>query len=89
MTTIKVESAIRDRLVKVARVRGVTMGSLLRTVAEQLEDDLEWDEIEAAYARLQRDDPEGWQEYLQELAEWDAIGEPDETAAEEWPEYNR
>ena len=89
MTTIKVDSEIRDRLVEVARARGVTMGSLLLAVADQLEDEQDWDEIDAAYERLQRDDPAGWQEYLDELAEWDAIGEPDETAAEEWPEYNR
>lgn len=89
MTTIKVDSQVRDRLVEIARARGVTVGSLLLTVAQQLEVDQGWTEIENAYARLQREDPAGWQEYLGELAEWDAIGEPDESAAEEWPEYNR
>jgi len=29
MTTIKVDSAVRDRLVGVARARGTTMGALL------------------------------------------------------------
>jgi predicted transcriptional regulator len=88
-TTIKVDTEIRDRLVKIARARGATMGALLRTVTKRLEVEQLWIDIEKAYERLQREDPAGWQEYLDELAEWDAIGEPDETAAEEWPEYNR
>ncbi|MGH4021500.1 MAG: hypothetical protein ACRDT0_20165 [Pseudonocardiaceae bacterium] len=46
-----------------------------------------WAEIEAAYERIQRTDPDGWQDYLGELAQTSA-GEPDATAAEEWPEYN-
>jgi antitoxin MazE7 len=91
MTTMKVDSEIRDRLAKVARARGVTIGSLLLTAAEQLEDDLDWDEIDAAYERLQREDPSGWQEYLNELAEWENADLDDLTknAADEWPEFNR
>ena len=89
MTTIKVDSEIRDMLVEIARARGVTVGGLLRSVAERLQVEQEWADIEAAYARLQREDPAGWREYLDELAEWEAADDPDETAAEEWPEYNR
>jgi len=91
MTTMKVDSEIRDRLVEVARARGLTVGGLLQSVAEQLESEQMWVEIENAYGRLQREDPTGWHEYLNELAEWEDADLDDLTknAAEEWPEYNR
>lgn len=65
------------------------MGALLSSIADKLEYEQEWTEIEESYARLRREDPAAWQDYLRELTEWDAGGEPDTTAAEEWPEYNR
>ncbi len=64
------------------------MGALLDAESRRLETEQRWADIEAAYERLQRDDPAGWQDYLGELAEVTA-GEPDTTAAEEWPEYNQ
>ncbi|HET9256927.1 MAG TPA: hypothetical protein VFO16_17265 [Pseudonocardiaceae bacterium] len=88
VTTIKVDGAVRDRLARIARARGITMGALLDAESRRLEADQRWAEIEAAYRRFQRDDPAGWQDYLDELAEVTA-GEPDTAAAEEWPEYNQ
>lgn len=87
-TTIKVDVPVRDRLAWIARARGTTMGALLDAESRRLEADQRWTEIEAAYARIQRDDPTGWQHYLGELTEVTA-GDPDASAAEEWPEYNR
>ncbi|MGH3504818.1 MAG: hypothetical protein ACRDQA_28570 [Nocardioidaceae bacterium] len=87
-TTIKVDRAVRDRLSCVARARGTTMGALLEEESRRLEAEQRWTEIEAAYERMQRTDPNGWQDYLEELAEVTA-GEPDATAEEEWPEYNQ
>jgi hypothetical protein len=90
VTTIKVDSTVRDRLASVARARGTTMGALLADLAQRVEDEQRWTEIEAAYHRLRTQDPEGWREYLAELAEWDIAGaEPDPAAAEEWPDYNQ
>lgn len=90
MTTIKVDSMVRDRLACVARARGTTMGALLADVAQRLVDEQRWTEIETAYERVRTQDPDGWREYLAELAEWDTAGtEPDPAAAEEWPDYNR
>lgn len=86
-TTIKVDSSVRDRLAAVARARGTTMGALLEAESRRLESEQRWTDIEAAYLRLQRNDPTGWQDYLAELGELTA-GEPDATAGEEWPEYN-
>lgn len=85
-TTIKVDRVVRDRLACIARARGTTMGALLDAESRRLEAEQRWIEIEAAYARIQRDDPAGWQDYLGELAEVTA-GEPDAAAAA-WPEYN-
>jgi predicted transcriptional regulator len=89
-TTIKVDSAIRDRLAHLARARGTTMSALLSDVAEQLETEQRWSDIEAAYQRMQHQDPDGWAEYLDELAEWEVSTPITDTAAtQEWPEYNR
>ena len=89
MTTIKVDSMIRDRLAGIARARGQTMGALLSTIVDRLEAEHEWAEIEESYTRLRRENPAAWHEYLRELSDWELGGEPDTTAAEEWPEYNR
>lgn len=63
------------------------MGALLDAVSRKLETEQRWSAIEAAYERAQREDPASWQDYLAELGQLTA-GEPDATAAEEWPEYN-
>lgn len=89
-TTIKVDSATRDRLAHLAQSRGTTMGALLSEVAERLEAEQRWSDIEAAYQRIQREDPHGWADYLDELAEWQAgTTVTDTAAAQEWPEYNQ
>ena len=88
-TTIKVDSRVRDRLSGIARARRTTMGALLTIVAEQLEAEQRWVEIDLAYERVRREDPDGWAEYLGELAAWDSsAGASDAEAMEEWPEYN-
>jgi hypothetical protein len=64
-----VDSSDRDRLAAVARARGTTMGALLEVESRRLESAQRWTDIEAAYLRLRRDDPTGWQDYLAELGE--------------------
>lgn len=89
-TTIKVDSATRDRLAHLARTRGTTMNALLSDVAERLETEQHWSDIEAAYERIQHEDPDAWAEYLGELAEWElSTTTTDSAAAQEWPEYNQ
>jgi hypothetical protein len=87
-TTIKVASAVRDRLAGVARARGITMGSLLDSESRRLEAEQRWSDIETAYQRMRHDHPAEWADYLGELAEVTA-GDSDTTAAQEWPEYNQ
>lgn len=89
MTTIKVEREVRDRLAEVARARGTTMGALLAVESARLRDEQRWADIDAAYARLQRDDADGWREYTAELDAWEAGTTDGDPAAEpEWPELN-
>ncbi|MDQ2882280.1 MAG: antitoxin MazE7 [Actinomycetota bacterium] len=89
-TTIKVDMSTRDRLAQLARARGTTMSVLLADVAERLETEQRWCDIEAAYARMQREEPDEWAEYLGELAGWEVgAAASDTSAAQEWPEYNR
>ena len=87
-TTIKVDTAVRDTLARVASTRGVSMSALLQQISLELQQQDEWSAIEAAYQRLQRDDPQGWSEYLAELAQWDALSADPGDATAEWPEYN-
>lgn len=88
-TTIKVDRKVRDRLAGVAKARGTSMGALLDAESRRLETEQRWIEIEAAYQRVQREDPAGWREYLAELDDWDAgLTESDAAASREWPDYN-
>jgi hypothetical protein len=89
VTTIKVDTAVRDCLAAVARAQGITMAALLRDVCSQLEARQEWAIIEASYERLRHDDPKGWAEYLGDLEVWDSVATGLGDAAGEWPEYNR
>ena len=89
LTTIKVDSGVRDRLAEIARARGVTMGALLDAESRRLQVEQHWTDIEASYARLRAEDPAGWTEYLDELRTWDAgTGSSDAAAAQEWPEFS-
>jgi len=88
MTTIKVDTTVRDQFAAVAQARGVTMAALLRDLASELEERHRWSVIEGAYERFRRDDPDGWAEYVAEISAWNsAAGDPDDAAAE-WPEFN-
>jgi hypothetical protein len=89
MTTIKVDTIVRDRLAMVAEARGITMASLLRDVSSELEEQQRWVLIEESYERLRREDPDGWAEYLTELRTWESANADPGNAAAEWPEYNR
>jgi hypothetical protein len=89
MTTIKVDTVVRDRLAAVAEAKGITMAALLRDVSSELEEQQRWVLIEASYERLRREDPDGWAEYLAELRTWDSVSADPGNASAEWPEYNR
>lgn len=69
--------------------RSDVVDALLDDVARPAEVEQRWADIASAY-RQDEADPDGWRDYLDELAEWDASGsERDAAAVEEWPEYNK
>ncbi len=89
VTTIKVDTTVRDRLASVAHARGITMAALLRDVCSELEARQEWAIIQASYERLRREDPDAWAEYVTDLQAWDSVTGDLGDAGREWPEYNR
>jgi len=88
MTSIKVDTTVRDRLALVAKARGETMASLLRDVTSELEARMRWTLIEASYQRLREQEPDDWADYLAELDAWESAASDPGNAAEEWPEFN-
>jgi predicted transcriptional regulator len=69
-TTIKVEIGVRDRLARLARQRGTTMGNLLAEAAERLEREAFFDRAREQLEQLREADPEEWARYRAESHEW-------------------
>jgi len=85
MTTIRVDQAVRDRLAALAEAHGRSLGAELAAIL----DDLQWQAIEAGYRRLAAQ-PNELAAYHAEAETVSAadLGEPADTAAREYPEYN-
>ena len=85
MTTIRVETSVRDRLAALAESHGRSLGAELGAIL----DDLEWEAIEAGYRRLAAR-PADLAAYLAEAEVFTRVDLQDlaDTAAEEYPEYN-
>jgi plasmid stability protein len=85
MTTIRVESELRDRLAAQAAAHGRSLGAELGAML----DEMMWQGIEAGYRRLAVSQAE-MTAYQAEAAEWISADIPDltATAADEYPEYN-
>ena len=67
-TTIKVSSELRDRLNAVAAERGLTAGSLV----EKLLDDMLWQQqVELAAQQMRDMTPEEHADYMEEFRSWD------------------
>lgn len=71
VTTIRLDTAVRDRLARIARTdyQGESLGGAL----ERLIDEHEMATAIAAVERYRREDPAGWADYQTELAEWDGL----------------
>lgn len=68
MTTIKLDTVIRDRLKAEARTRGVTLGALLGELVAISERETRFAAIRAAVARTGEDEVRN---YAAEAGEWD------------------
>jgi hypothetical protein len=71
-TTIKVDSAVRDRLAELARARGTTMGALLAEVTDRLEREAFFETANQQLNALRRDDPAAWNAHRSESRSWQA-----------------
>jgi hypothetical protein len=89
-TTIRVDSAVRDRLRALADEEHVTLGDLLGRLADREQYQREMRRANDVMDRIRREDPEAWQEYLSELHRFEAgtAGDGPTAATAEWPEYN-
>jgi hypothetical protein len=89
-TTIRLDSAVRDKLRALADEEHVTLGDLLGRLAEREQYQREMRRANDVMHRMQREDPPAWQEYLSELHTFDAGTASDglTAAAVDWPEYN-
>ena len=85
MTTIRVDTEVRDLLAARAEAHGRSLGAELRAML----DEMMWQGIEAGYRRLAAQERE-LAAYRAEVAEWTSADLSDlaTTAAEEYPEYN-
>ncbi len=85
ITTIRVETEVRDRLAERAVAHGRSLGTELAAML----DEMMWQGIEAGYRRLAAQ-PEEMAAYQSEAIGWTSAGLGDlaASAAEEYPEYN-
>ena len=89
-TTIRVDSAVRDRLRALADEDHVTLGDLLSRLAEREQYQRDMRRANEVMDQMQREDPEAWQEYVADLRAFEAgTGRDGLTAAtSDWPDYN-
>ena len=89
-TTIRVDSAVRDKLRALADEDHVTLGDLLSRLAEREQYQRDMRRANEVMDRMRSEDAAGWQEYLSELHTFEAGTSRDglTAAASDWPEYN-
>ena len=69
-TTIKVDSAVRDRLAALARERGMTMGALLADVTDRLERDAFFGRAREQLESMRDNSPDEWARNRAESVAW-------------------
>ena len=89
-TTIRLDSAVRDKLRALADEDHVTLGDLLARLVEREQYQREMRRANEVMERMEREDPQAWQDYLSELRGFEGGTTRDglSGAAGEWPEYN-
>lgn len=65
-TTIRVSVTTRDRLARIARQEGRTMTEVLHDAIADYEQKQFWQTVNEQIEHTQREDPEGWADYLTE-----------------------
>ncbi|WP_433500502.1 hypothetical protein ACQP1K_09530 [Sphaerimonospora sp. CA-214678] len=70
-TTIRVSLATRDEIAKLAEQEGKSMTAVVDEAIREHQRKLRWQRVAEQMERTRREDPEGWTEYLEEVALWD------------------
>jgi len=84
-TTIKVDSALRDRLAGLAKERGTTMGALLAEAADRLERESFFRTAKAQLGAFASADPQAWAADRAEARAWSQGTDADTLSAEDEP----
>jgi hypothetical protein len=89
-TTIRLDSAVRDKLRALADEDHIALGELLGRLAEREQYQREMRRANDLMDTMRHEDPAAWQEYRSELDAFDIGTARDGIAAgaAEWPEYN-
>ena len=89
-TTIRVDSAVRDKLRVLADQDHVTLGDLLGRLAERELYQRDMRGAGEVMDKMRREDPVAWQEYLSDLHEFESgtTGDGLAAAVTDWPEYS-
>lgn len=89
-TTIRLDSAVRDKLRDLADEEHITLGDLLGRLAEREHFQREMRRANEVMDRMRREDPAAWQEYVSELQGFETGTARDglSAAVTDWPEYN-
>jgi len=89
-TTIRLDSAVRDRLRALADEDHLTLGELLDQLVAREQYQREMRRANEVMERMQREDPQAWQDYLSELHGFEVGTARDglSDAAAEWPDLN-
>ena len=89
-TTIRVDSAVRDKLRVLADEDHVTLGDLLSRLAEREQYQRDMRRANEVMDQIRHENPGAWREYVSELRAFEAGTASDglAAAASDWPEYN-
>lgn len=89
-TTIRLDSAVRDKLRALADEDHVTLGDLLDQMAEREQYQRAMRRANDVMDRMRAQDPPAWLEYLAEQHAFEAgtSGDGLAGAAADWPEFN-
>ncbi|MGC8511523.1 MAG: hypothetical protein ACP5P1_00585 [Acidimicrobiales bacterium] len=71
LTSLKVSPEVRDRFAAAAKARGLTVRALLDQLSRQVADSALMDQAARQMSRLLEADPEAWDDYLAEGAQWE------------------
>ncbi|GII54525.1 hypothetical protein Pth03_29140 [Planotetraspora thailandica] len=83
-TTIRVGTVTRDKIARIAEQEGRPMTAVIDDAVDDYETKRFWQTVREQIERTQREDPEGWAEYLAESDELQGPPSRTRRIAPEW-----